>query len=177
VGSRDRARGRRYLSGFNAIAMLVLLLIAVTTGALTLTGVTASRPIDPDAAHERIFGVELLFAVARVGTFDVVVNARATAPFTCGSSGHQRDVHRQHRSLARRAASRAARLDRGQLHDHADRRSGGGVLVPLPQPVVLPFKGTFRTPFAMDSHAPADAEQTDAGGVLPGRRLEVSFGP
>jgi len=136
------------LSGFTAIAMLVLL---------------------PDAAHERIFGLELLFAVARAGTFDVVV--------TCGSSGHQRDVHRRHRSLARRAASRAARLDRGQLHDHADRRSGGGVLVPLPQPVVLPFKGTFRTPFAMDSHAPADAEQTDAGGVLPGRRLEVSFGP
>lgn len=39
-----------------------------------MTGATAS-PVGPDAAHERILGLELLFAVARAGTFDVVVNA------------------------------------------------------------------------------------------------------
>src|SRR5262249_57759058 len=71
-----------------------------------------------------------------------------------------------------------------------------GALVPLAQPVVLPFKGTFRMPFAVDTQArPVRSERGRAAYYLgndlltliliqptelsvgfPTVRLEVSFG-
>ena len=72
-----------------------------------------------------------------------------------------------------------------------------GRLVTLPGPVVLPFKGTFRMPFALDTHArPVRSDRKSAAFYLaddlrtlslvrptersigfPTVRLEVSFGP
>ena len=72
-----------------------------------------------------------------------------------------------------------------------------GVLIPLPQPAVLPFKGTFRMPFATDTHGRLTrSDRTRAAFYLaddlrslilvrptelsvgfPTVRLEVSFGP
>src|SRR3989454_7969791 len=72
-----------------------------------------------------------------------------------------------------------------------------GMLGPLPQPVVLPFTGTFRMPFAIDTHARrarsdrkraafylADdletlslVRPTELSVGFPTVRLEVTFGP
>ena len=72
-----------------------------------------------------------------------------------------------------------------------------GRLVSLPRPVVLPFTGTFRMPFAIDTHArPMRSDRKSAAFYLaddfrtlifvrptersvgfPTVRLEVSFGP
>ena len=72
-----------------------------------------------------------------------------------------------------------------------------GMLGPLSQPVVLPFKGTFRMPFALDTHGrPARRDRKSAAFYLaddlrrlilvrpterstgfPTVRLELSFGP
>jgi hypothetical protein len=71
-----------------------------------------------------------------------------------------------------------------------------GVLVPLPRPVVLPLRGTFRMPFALDGNAmPIRSDRKRAAFYLgddlrsqslvrptelavgfPTVRLEVSFG-
>src|SRR5215467_12390003 len=72
-----------------------------------------------------------------------------------------------------------------------------GILMDLPQPVVLPFKGTFRMPFKLGAHGRFERSQRgqaasylhdDLRNVMPVRaferstgfpnvRLEVSFGP
>jgi len=72
-----------------------------------------------------------------------------------------------------------------------------GMLMDLPQPVVLPFKGTFRMPFKLGTHGRFERSQRDHAAsyllndlrnVMPVRaferstgfpnvRLEVSFGP
>jgi len=72
-----------------------------------------------------------------------------------------------------------------------------GMLMDLPQPVVLPFKGTFRMPFKLGAHGRFERSQRgqaasylhdDLRNVMPVRaferstgfpnvRLEVSFGP
>ncbi|PYM95038.1 MAG: hypothetical protein DME04_06145 [Candidatus Rokuibacteriota bacterium] len=72
-----------------------------------------------------------------------------------------------------------------------------GMLGPLPQPVVLPFKGTFRMPFAIDTHARrvrsdrkhaafylgddlstlSLVQPTELSVGFPTVRLEVTFGP
>ena len=132
------------------------------------------------------------------GTFDVVVNAPGN------SSVHVPDLPVLSGTFTGSVDLSLAVLHRvplgsivgsftiSQIADPAT-----GVLVPLPQPAVLPFKGTFRMPFAMDTHARlmrSDRARAafylgdDLRSVIPVRltelsigfptvRLEVSFGP
>jgi len=132
------------------------------------------------------------------GTFDVVVNAPGNSsvhvpdlPVISGTFTGNVDlsVAVLHRVPL---GSIAGSFTVAQIADPAT-----GVLVPLPQPVVLPFKGTFRMPFAMDTHAkrmrserkraafylgddlrtPIPVEPTELSVGFPTVRLEVSFGP
>ena len=132
------------------------------------------------------------------GTFDVVVNAPGN------SSVHVPDLPVLSGTFTGSVDLSLAVLHRvplgsivgsftiSQIADPAT-----GVLVPLPQPAILPFKGTFRMPFAMDTHARLMRSDRawaafylgdDLRSVIPVRltelsigfptvRLEVSFGP
>lgn len=88
------------------------------------------------------------------GTFDVVVNAPGNSsvhvpdlPVISGTFTGSVDLSLAvlHRVPL---GSIAGSFTIAQIADGAT-----GALVLLPQPVVLPFKGTFRMPFAIDSHA------------------------
>jgi hypothetical protein len=132
------------------------------------------------------------------GTFDVVINAPGNSsvhvpdlPVISGTFSGQVDLSLavlHHVPLGSIAGS----FTITQTADPAT-----GMLGPLPQPVVLPFKGTFRMPFAIDTHARhvkserkhaafylADdlrtlslVRPTELSVGFPTVRLEVTFGP
>jgi hypothetical protein len=132
------------------------------------------------------------------GTFDVVINAPGNSsvhvpdlPVISGTFSGQVDLSLavlHHVPLG----SIAGTFTITQTADPAT-----GMLGPLPQPVVLPFKGTFRMPFAIDTHARhvksdrkhaafylADdlrtlslVRPTELSVGFPTVRLEVTFGP
>jgi hypothetical protein len=132
------------------------------------------------------------------GTFDVVINAPGNSsvhvpdlPVISGTFSGQVDLSLavlHHVPLGSIAGS----FTITQTADPAT-----GMLGPLPQPVVLPFKGTFRMPFAIDTHARhvksdrkhaafylADdlrtlslVRPTELSIGFPTVRLEVTFGP
>src|SRR5438094_3186574 len=132
------------------------------------------------------------------GTFDVVINAPGNSsvhvpdlPVISGTFSGNVDLSLavlHHVPLG----SIAGRFTITQIADPAT-----GMLDPLPQPVVLPFKGTFRMPFAIDNRARhvrtdrkhaafylADdfktlslVQPTELSVGFPTVRLELSFGP
>jgi hypothetical protein len=132
------------------------------------------------------------------GTFDVVVNAPGNSsvhvpdlPVVSGTFSGSVDLSLAvlHRVPL---GSIVGSFTITQIADPAT-----GVLVPLPQPAVLAFKGTFRMPFATDTHGRLTrSDRTraafylgdDLRSLIPVRptelsvgfptvRLEVSFGP
>jgi hypothetical protein len=132
------------------------------------------------------------------GTFDVVINAPGNSsvhvpdlPVISGTFSGNVDLSLavlHHVPLGSIAGS----FNITQMADPTT-----GMLGPLPQPVVLPFKGTFRMPFAIDAHARhvrsdrkhaafylADdlrtlmlVRPTELSVGFPTVRLEVTFGP
>src|SRR6266446_6481008 len=132
------------------------------------------------------------------GTFDVVINAPGNSsvhvpdlPVISGTFAGTVDLSLavlHHLPLGSIAGS----FTITQMADPAT-----GMLGPLPQPVVLPFTGTFRMPFAIDTHARhvrsdrrhaafylADdlrtlslVRPTELSVGFPTVRLEVTFGP
>ena len=133
-----------------------------------------------------------------VGTFDVVINAPGNSsvhvpdlPVISGTFEGTVDLSLavlHHVPLG----SITGRFTITQMADPAT-----GMLVPLRQPVVLPFNGTFRMPFNLDAHGTFERSRRDHGAFylnddfrtlipvrpferstgFPDVRLEVSFGP
>jgi hypothetical protein len=133
-----------------------------------------------------------------IGTFDVVINAPGNSsvhvpslPVISGTFSGDVDL-----SLAvLHRVPLGAIWGTFTIRQMADMSSGQ--LVALPTPVVLPFRGTFRMPFAVDRHGKAmksdrksatfylsddlrtllPIQQTERSVGFPTVRLEVGFGP